>query len=89
MRIFISGLFWSIFVGLLCGCLVALMVLMLSPSFRPSGDPGDLPDQVEWWVPFALLLSSAFVTAFFAARSLLGRFLTPLRSLTRAANSLA
>lgn len=89
MRIFLSGLFWSIFVGLLCVCMVAFMVLMLSPTFRPSGDPGDLPDQVEWWVPFALLLSSAFVTAFFAARSLLGRFLTPLRSLTRAANSLA
>ena len=89
MRIFISGLFWSIFVGVLCVCLVALMVMMLSPSFRPSGDPGDLPDQVEWWVPFAWLLSSAFVTAFFAARSLLGRIRTPLRSLTRAANSLA
>lgn len=85
MRIFLSGIFWFIFVGLLCVFVVALMVVMLSPSFRPAGDLGDLPDQVEWWVPFAVLLLSALGIAFFVAR----RLLAPLRSLTRAANSLA
>ena len=89
MRIFISRLFWSIFVGILCVFCVAMLVLLPSPAFRPSADPADLPDPDKWWIPFAWLLLAAFVTAFFAARSLLGRFRTTLRSLTKAANSLA
>ena len=79
MRIFLSGIFWFLFVGLLC----VSMVVMLSPSFRPSGY---FPIQTEqWWVPYLLLLLSALGIAFFVAR----RLLAPLRSLTRAANSLA
>ena len=89
MRIFISRLFWSIFVGILSVFCLAMLVLLPSPAFRPSADPADLPDPDKWWVPFAWLMLSAFVTAFFAARSLRGRLRTPLRSLTQAANSLA
>jgi len=89
MRIFISGLFWSIFVGILSVFCLAMLVLLPSPLFRPSADPADLPDPDKWWVPFAWLMLSAFVTAFFATRSLRGRLRTPLRSLTQAANSLA
>ena len=89
MRIFISGLFWSIFVGILSVFCLAMLVLLPSPAFRPSADPADLPDPDKWWVPFAWLMLSAFVTAFFATRSLRGRLRTPLRSLTQAANSLA
>ncbi|MEC9351806.1 MAG: ATP-binding protein [Planctomycetota bacterium] len=87
MRIFISGLFWSIFVGVLSVFCLGMLVML--PAFRPSADPADLPDPDKWWVPFAWLMLSAFVTAFFAARSLRGRLRAPLRSLTQAANSLA
>jgi len=89
MRIFISGLFWSIFVGVLSVFCLGMLVMLASPGFNPSADPADLPGSDKWWVPFAWLMLSAFVTAFFATRSLRGRLRTPLRSLTRAANSLA
>ena len=89
MRIFISGLFWSIFVGVLSVFCLGMLVMLPSLGFNPSADPADLPGSDKWWVPFAWLMLSAFVTAFFATRSLRGRLRTPLRSLTRAANSLA
>ena len=89
MRIFISGLFWSIFVGILSVFCLGMLVMLSSPGFNPSADPADLPGSDKWWVPFAWLMLSAFVTAFFATRSLRGRLRTPLRSLTQAANSLA
>ena len=90
MRILFSGIFWSLFVGFLCMFLVA--VLLMLAILEGRGSPGDLPSPEEaqqWyeqgWVALALLFVPALAAAFFVAH----RLVSPLRSLTRAANSLA
>ena len=90
MRILFSGIFWSLFVGFLCMFLVAVLLMLAILGGR--GSPGDLPSPEEaqqWyeqgWVALALLFVPALAAAFFVVH----RLASPLRSLTRAANSLA
>ena len=79
MRIFISRLFWLIFLGAITVFCVTVAIVDSSGSSIPGAD----------WIWILLLFLGAFVTAFFATRSIHGRLRTPIRSLTKALNSLA
>ena len=79
MMIFISGTFWLIFLGVFTVFCVAVAIVDSSGSSIPGAD----------WIWILLLFLGAFVTAFFATRSIHGRLRTPIRSLTKALNSLA
>ena len=79
MMTFISGLFWVIFLGVFTVFCVAVAIVDSSGSSIPGAN----------WIWILLLFLGTSVTAFFATRSIHGRLRTPIRSLTKALNSLA